>query len=457
MQIRFEWLKYYQESANFVTYYGDIYPGYIYEFNEFPDSIFIIPPINTKTVVELQKANQLTIEKLSEYGWEIRDEKIIQQIIENKGLGNDTDLPNPSILGNQKWRQMFVFGAGASANCVLEEEKRFKKYELRPPLGNELFDERFKGIYGKYEGVRQLLPNLRMAKNEVEKFLQSEWDIIRHTYNQTLLSRHINIYYYFQELFFNISHGVLGEFYDYNLYSSFADKLQKKSSQNPLEKVGIVNFNYDIILDEYLSSHFGVKFKEMDDYINFNKEAFLYFKPHGSANWGWNFSSPESRIEINNAPTWLYNNKTSLAEIYYQHLGTIGDMVHSKSWAFDNKYSVNKNRIEIITDYPRRYLPSLLIPYNEKDEFVMPYHHRLRMEYFMGEMEDLFLIGWKGNEYAFNKLLRTNLRSLKRLIIVNPNQKEVIDNLTPFLGDIFKKYQVIQIKTFEELLNSNLI
>jgi len=457
MQIPFEWLKYYQETANFVTYYGDIYPGFIYEFNEFPDSIFIVPPINTKTVAELQKDNQLTMEKLTEYGWEIRDEKIIRKVIENKGLGQDNDLPNPAILGNQKWKQMFVFGAGASANCVLEEETSFKEFSLRPPLGNELFSDRFRSIYNKYDGVKQLLPNLRMAKNEVEKFLQSEWNIIRHTYNPTLLSRHINIYYYLQELFFNISHSILGEYYAYNLYSSFTDRLQKKLSINPSEKVAIVNFNYDIILDEYLSSNFNVKFKQMDDYINFNNDPFLYFKPHGSANWGWNFNSPESRNEINNTPAWLYNNKISLAEIYYNHLGGIENMVHGRSWAFDNKYSVNKNRIEIITDYPRRYLPSMLIPYNEKDEFVMPYHHRLRMEYFIGEMEDLFLIGWKGNERAFNSLLKTHLRKLKRIIIVNPDQATVISNLAPFLGDIFKKFEVIQINTFEDFLNSSLI
>jgi len=452
------WHKYYQVKGHFVTYYGDIYPGYIYDFPDFPNSIFIIPQIYRNTIRELQNKNAITIEALNKYGHEIKDPNVVTHVIEADRIGSNTVFPDETIYGDQKWKQMFVFGAGASSFCVPgDEQGRLDNFQSRPPISNELFGNKYRSYFNKYEGVRLSLSSLRRLKNDVEAFLESEWTLIRDSHNPSLLSRHVNILYYLQELFFTISNDINEEFYDCNLYSTFTDILQKKLLQKPLEKIAFVNFNYDTILDHYISSHFNVQFSQMCDYVNCNKNPFFYFKPHGSSNWGWRFNSEESKDKINNTPDWLYTNKICFDEIYYKHLGSLNEMVHSKG-AYERKYSINKNKIEIIgDDYPRRYFPALLIPYRDKDDFVMPYYHSDAMGHFMNTMDDLFLIGWKGNETAFNALLKDRSHNLKRIIIVNPNPKEVEINLSLFLGDLYQKYQIICLNTFEDLVNSDLI
>lgn len=459
MELPIHWHKYYEVKGHFVTYYGDIYPGYIYDFPEFPDSIFIIPPICINTVRQLQSRNEITREAISKCGHEIKDPNVIRHVFEADTIGSNTAFPDGTINGDQKWRQMFVFGAGASSFCVpADAQGRLNTFQLRPPISNELFSDKYRSYFNNYEGVRLSLSSLRRLKNDVETFLESEWTLIRDTYNPALLSRHVNILYYLQELFFTISEGINKEFYDCNLYSTFTDILQKKLLQKPLEKTAFVNFNYDTILDHYISAHFNVQFSQMSDYANCNNNPFFYFKPHGSSNWGWQFRSEESKDKINNTPGWLYDNKICFDEIYYKHLGSVNEMVHSRGWAYERKYSINKNKIEIIgSDYPRRYFPALLIPYRDKDDFVMPYYHSDIMGHFMNTMEDLFLIGWKGNEKAFNELLRDQGHNLKRIIIVNPNQKEVEENLSLFLGDLHQKYQITHLETFEDLVNSDLI
>jgi hypothetical protein len=46
------------------------------------------------------------------------------------------------------------------------------------------------------------------------------------------------------------------------------------------EKFGIVNFNYDLLLDFAFKDVFGPTFQDINDYLRIN-----YIKPHGSVNW----------------------------------------------------------------------------------------------------------------------------------------------------------------------------
>lgn len=458
VQIPFEWHKYYETVGHFVTYYGDIYPGHLYEFQAFPDRVFIIPPINRKSVRELEQANSITLEALQQLGHEILDINIIRRVVDGK-IGVEDIQPDRTILGPQHWTKMFVFGAGASSYCLPKsEEYRFSDFSSRPPIGNDLFSDRFRDYYSDYSGVRQALPSLKRFRGDVEAFLQSEWSLIRSNYNPNLLSRHIDILYYLQHLFFSISSDVRSEFYDCNLYSAFTDILQKRLCTKPSEKVAFVNFNYDTILDHCISNTFNVRFNEMADYVNCNRNPFLYFKPHGSADWGWEFKSEKALERPNSNPYWIFENKITFDEIYYEHLGTINEMTYARGWAYEGKFSINKNKIKVIKDdYPRRYFPALLVPYRDKDDFVMPYYHRDFLGHFMDTMDSLFLIGWKGNEASFNTLLKQRARNIKRIVIANPNPDDVKANLKPYLGELEEKYEVLYFNGFEDLIYSDLL
>ena len=452
MQLPIELDKYRETTGNFVMYYGDIYPGSVFQFNEIPDRFFIIPPIHWKTVRELQTGT-ITPERLKGLGEEIYDPSVITRIIEGRNIGTDTVLRTTEMKGAQKWKQMFVFGAGASANCVSKGSlTAFHNVDYCPPLSIDLFDDKYAAFSNGYEGVNLFQSSLRKSKKTVEEYLEEEWKIIKRTHNKPLLARHTNIVYYLQQLFFSISHEVVRNFNRANLYAAFADILMKKQSKDPMVKPAIVNFNYDTILDHYLSEVYGVSLSQIDNYVDSNVNPFMLFKPHGSHNWGYHFSKTFHDQHGNNAPYYLYNNKIPLDEIYYTH---IGEPLHANGWGLEGKYSINKNKIEIITDVIRHYHPAMLVPYNDKDEFVMPYHHTQRMEWFMSQMEDLILIGWKGNERKFNEALKDKAHSLKRIIIVNPEPAEVKANLSKYLGDL-NKYEVKDdLHDLEALLESD--
>ncbi|MCX7863406.1 MAG: hypothetical protein N2449_10475 [Bacteroidales bacterium] len=67
-------------------------------------------------------------------------------------------------------------------------------------------------------------------------------------------------------------------------------------------------------------------------------------------------------------------------------------------------------------------------------------------------IEELYLIGWKGNENIFNTRILKNLRSLQKVIIVNPKQDEVINNIQYFVKLNDNDIECINYNSFEEFL-----
>lgn len=448
--------QYYQKNGHFFTYHGNVYFGSFWDFDHFPDSVFIVSPKNRSKIIELQgKGATVELKEITDLGWEIKDFDIIQSHAEGK-IGNEDEEPDLTRRGDQKWKKMFVFGAGASAFSVFNEDlETFRNAPYSPPIGNELFGKKFQAIFKKYKGVELSLASLKAFGNDVEGFFESEWTDITNSYNPSVVARHINIVFYLKELFSKISKETIDNFNDSTLYSAYINKLQKYLSKNKTEKIAFVSFNYDTILDHYLSQFFNAPLNSLTDYVKFNTNPFLLFKPHGSCNWGWRFTKAFLESNPGDISKYLYDNQTSFNELYFKHLGSPYEMIYEKSWGQElelnkntnGKFTINKNRIEVIQNKDEQYFPSLLIPYKDKDEMVMPYYHNSVMKWYINQMEDLYLIGWKGNEDAFNTLLENQAHRLKRIFIINPVPKEVEFNLAKNLD--LKKYEIIYFKDFE--------
>jgi hypothetical protein len=98
------------------------------------------------------------------------------------------------------------------------------------------------------------------------------------------------------------------------------------------------------------------------------------------------------------------------------------------------KYTIDKSKLQIIGNGNENdYYPGLLLPYRDKDEFTMPLRHFLNMQGYFPYVETLIIIGWKGNEAAFNRLLFQHANKIKKIVIADPFPKTIIDNLTPLL------------------------
>lgn len=458
LHLPFEMQEYYQRDGYFLMDHGDVYYGSFKEFDEHPESLFIVQPGHRKQLYDLKKSDR-TIDSIKSLAWEIKDPAKIRMYAPGAGdLGNKVEGPDQSWYKERNWKKMFVFGAGASAFSVLkEEEDKFRKFDFSPPIANELFGNKFKNFIRKYKGVSMSQASLKSFGNDVEGFFEDEWKKMATLHNPSLLSRHMNIIYYLRDLFTKISLETIDQFNESNLYSILANKIQQYLTKDRDESVAFVSFNYDTILDSYLSDFFNAPFNSMEDYVNYSKNKFSLFKPHGSVNWGWKFTDDFLEdASITDIPQYLFQNQTTFADLYYKHLGTPFEMIRQNSWGHyagfnensNGKWSINKNKIQLIKSKPEHYFPSLLIPYRDKDEMVMPYYHYEQMHNYIHSIQDLYLIGWKGNEKVFNNQLK-NASRLRRIFIVNPNRQEVEDNLPEA---VLKNKEIIHHKDFNEFV-----
>jgi len=463
IEIPIEWHIHYEQPAHFVTYYGDIYHGRIVEHHQHEDRFFIL---SNNQAIEFRdlKPDERTLENYQRLGWEIRDPKIIKFIVKEQQLGVVDGKIDTTRYGDQQWKRMFVFGAGASAHCLFGKNKK-QLYEsmLRPPLGYEIFDETYDETIENFEGARLSVPLFEARGKDIEGCLEEEWIKLRNAYNPSITARHINLQFYLQTLFHWISADVTRSHYRSNLYSLFANKLQSYLA-GKTERVAMVSFNYDTILDQFVEKIFNAPFKSMHDYIDYNNRQVLLFKPHGSCNWGWPVKQRQQlSSDHRNFQQALYEQRTELWDIYYHLLGDFNSMVHNHAWGIESstnknrlgRYTVNKNKIEVMEHGKGyEYFPALLMPYRDKDEFVMHYDHHHAMQWFVGDMEELYLIGWKGNEDVFNRLLETHARNLRKIVIVNPNEKknkEVSKNLTKLL-ELKKGITIEVVDSFEKFV-----
>ena len=71
----------------------------------------------------------------------------------------------------------------------------------------------------------------------------------------------------------------------------------------------------------------------------------------------------------------------------------------------------------------KRFLPQLLTPFTDKDDFVMPMNHRLLLEANLDKIQEILIIGWKGTEQVFKDLLRSKIGN-KQIKITVVNKKD---------------------------------
>lgn len=442
-------LKYYY------TKYGDVYAGYEFQDTNYPDYTIVIQGTKKAEFNKL-KPEEKTLEKISEYGW-VLGNNVIQGIVNSADFKPEINhINSDSFESAYERKYMFIFGAGASANCVFGNEKiEFEKDNLRPPIGTELFEKRFKEYYSKYKGVKQSLYFLQNEKNKnIEELFENEWKNIQKENNQAVLSQHINILYYLQEVQKNVTQQVTEKYFTKNLYAKLAEKLQKINTasvknthgRQSLKKFAFVSFNHDTILETFIEKQFKSTISNIDDYINVNDSPFCIFKPHGSWNWGWKF--PDTTKFNGNTAEWLFDNNISFFQLYFRLLGDHINMIDWSTWGTETslnkhnlgKHCIDKSQIKIIgNDNFNNYFPALHLPYRDKNEFTMPLRHLYNMEAYFSYVETLVIIGWKGNEEAFNRLIFSEGQKINKVIIVDPNPETVEENLKPLLSKLDKK------------------
>lgn len=462
-------LDYCGGHSYFVTYYGEVYSGRLVECPGYDEGFFIVSINQEKDLKKLEKEKCTDPKEYKKIGWEIRASEILakdshnldwikkdppgQEQIEKgryNGVGSD------SKDGREEWKKLFIFGAGASANCVADlgngEETRFKEHPLAPPLGGKILDPRFRDYYRNFSQVERIVPKFNRSNKGVEEYFQDLWERIRHTYNPQLARSYLFTQFYLQELFRDISLEVFNEFNDVSLYGHFADEIQSYLNGQGNEVIGFVSFNYDTLLEDNLERAFEYPNNSIEEMVETERRRFLTFKPHGSWDMGWPLRKYHGRDELLER---IRDKELEPRDLYFNSMEEMFDWIAADSWGYSKKtapkvdeddpkertvgrFTLNKQLIERSRgDTP--LLPSVLLPFKKKDDCMMPDSHHGRMEFFMDHVEELYIIGWHGNEPVFNRHFENELgRKLKRVVIAN-GRKEDCEKTANILAKRLKK------------------
>lgn len=169
---------------------------------------------------------------------------------------------------------VYIFGAGASKASQAKKVKDSKT----SPLVNELVNDRYQ-VFAKH--VAFPLNELRSYKKftklkpSLEALLTKRWNKISQLKTEPSKDAERTSFGRFTFYIWKLLLAVSETYDEDNLYRLFLNNLRRQD-----EKFGIINFNYDILLDHAYQDIYGYDFSKINNYIKFN-----YIKPHGSVNW----------------------------------------------------------------------------------------------------------------------------------------------------------------------------
>lgn len=298
--------------------------------------------------------------------------------------------------------KVFVFGAGASKGSQGERNDT-----LRAPLVDDLFHPDYIG-HARLAGLEDDdMLGFRQAIGEaggfLEQWLTHKWqalgDLRREVSKQAEKSDFGRLAFYITSLLLAVS----TTYNQSNGYSIFAQKLRGLD-----EEWGLINFNYDTLLDLALHHRFTMDFGRIDDYLAVN-----YLKPHGSVNWFLPLrhgpdpiflpyrevrqeGERDVRARIALASYWMFNgppmrgdnivvirpNHVDLKDFNFRHLFV----------AFDWSYF-----------YPIVFMPLTIKMYSVVEGFEQRVVGRGRE--LMSNASEIFLIGYRANDAIIREMM----------------------------------------------------
>ncbi|WP_394774463.1 hypothetical protein [Flavobacterium sp.] len=378
----------------FTLYYGEQKIGILVEDKSNRNNFYIIKPSDIKEYNKDRGTLYTLGEKVS-----------LDCITSHRPYLRPTTLQSARVTSTLNATKMVILGAGASFDFSFDGKILEKD---RPPLTYNLFNDEYDKILSSYPGANVLASEVLQAL-DVERFFQEQWEDVKKYHNPDLLNKIINTQYYLQNLFMDVSDKCKNvKRSNYNSLMSLASKYTVSKG----EPILITSFNYDTLIEQAIEAVSGYAYKKIDDYIDTNRKLIL-FKPHGSWNWVRYFknnataTTPATKNQLFSLD--LYLKKKTYSELFLE----IDDKV-----AIDNSPSLTNNSPTF-----KRFLPQLLIPFTDKDDFVMPMNQRLLLEANLDKIQEILIIGWKGTEQVFKDLLRSKIGH-KQIKITVVNKKD---------------------------------
>jgi hypothetical protein len=188
---------------------------------------------------------------------------------------------------------MVVFGAGASFD-VRPRVQPTSPTDALIPLAMHLFDPVFGRFAIQYPACQPLLKRLRAGGTNVEQELEA---IRAEATHQTYLSRQLEaIRYYLAALITDAQERCLRSLPDHvtNYIDLLEDIEDWRVRSGEREKVCLVTFNYDTLLDRACRTVLGLKLITPEAYIG--EGDYMVLKLHGSIDWWEEVDPPRKEL-----------------------------------------------------------------------------------------------------------------------------------------------------------------
>ena len=164
----------------------------------------------------------------------------------------------------------------------------------------------------------------------------------------------------------------------------------------PDNKVILVTFNYDYMLEMALQGHTtSIVFNEIGEYIA--RDDYKVIRPHGAVTWG---------------------------QYFQEHATTEGSeryiIEHAADLHLSSEFLINQNAVV----NGRLVSPALAIPVEGKSDFACPPEHITTLVHGMKDVTHVLIVGWRASEGRFLDNLKEGGLADKRILIVANDQKD---------------------------------
>ena len=284
---------------------------------------------------------------------------------------------------------LVIIGAGGSFDSAISSPSGTSDRN-RPPLANELFQEReaFRTASHNHPQFMPIVHRLRLLNGRgVEQVLEEiaeESNVYSRRKIQLLAIR-----YYIKAAIQDCTTRWLNDVDECTNYRVLLDLIQHFKAD--VERVLLVTFNYDCLLENALRHELGYKFAKIDDYVAPDL-LFPLYKLHGSTDWA-------RFVRAGRVP---YPELIAKAETL-QYL----DIVLKEDEAASSK------------DFAWAFVPAIAVPLQTKQSFECPKAHCDELQACLPRVKKILTIGWRGLEEHFIKLLAHHLRGLQSLMAVS--------------------------------------
>jgi hypothetical protein len=288
---------------------------------------------------------------------------------------------------------LVIFGAGASFDSVphlrpdsrsirpiTPYDRRLPNDEYRPPLANQLFEDRdsFRSALYSFPQCKPLIPRLRGDAPIEEQLAKFEAQAKAYPARHQQLAA---IRYYIRSLLAKLETAWIQRHDGVTNYVTFLDEVRRWRDETG-EQVIFVTFNYDLMLEQAFWQVFHRQIAEMKDYIS--DDSYGIIKLHGSIDW--------------------------VHEIQYPNgLKSLDAVIDAAPFLKLNPGFVKDSQIppNIMT------LPALAIPVDKKKVFECPQEHIEVLANGIQKVTKIITIGWRAMEQHFLEMLRARLTGLQ--------------------------------------------